>query len=283
MTNIKVAYLGPVGTFTEKAARKSFPQSELVPLSSNRRVIRAVETEEALYGVVPIENFYQGEVRDTLDALIETEKVGITGETFLKVVHCFGVLPQHGDILKILSKDQALDQCGKYLCEKYPNAETMAVSSTAEAARIIKEQAMLYAAAIASKEALLKQGLEVLAEDICPNNRTKFIILGNDATNSTGDDKTLIALHPHIRDKPGVLSGILSVISALDINLDYVQSRPDGKGGYYFYVELNGHEKDERVDLALRTIKLLLDPKKEQKNTLKVLGSYPNTRWKDDN
>ena len=281
---MKVAYLGPQGTFTEKATREVFPSEELVPLQPIRRVIRAVEAVEVDRGVVPSENFYNGEVRETLDALTESSKARIIGEKSLVVVHCLGALQGHGKIMQIYSKDQALEQCSRYLCENYPNADTLAVSSTAEAAKKIAKERMLDAAAIASDSALRESGLEVLASDICPDNKTRFVILGTTPVNRTGDDKTFIAIRPQCpkdKDRPGVLYTALGFLAGLRINLEYIQSRPDGKKGYIFYIELDGYEQDEAVRTALDSIRLSLDPQTKYPNTVKVLGSYPNTHWKE--
>jgi len=285
MAEIKVAYLGPQGTFTEKVARDFFPSEDLVPLQPIRKVVKAVETGEAEHGIVPIENFYNGEVRETLDSLTECSRTRIIAETSLAIVHCLGALQSHGQVTRIYSKDQALEQCSRYLCEKYPDADTIAVSSTALAAERVAREKMLDAAAIASESALKAAGLEILASDICPNNKTRFAVLWTASTNRSGDDKTFIAIHPQhprVRDKPGVLDCALGFFARLGINLEYIQSRPDGKRGYIFYIELNGHERDEAVVSALDSIRLSLDQQKMFPNTVKVLGSYKNTHWKEE-
>lgn len=279
---MKVGYLGPEKTFTEKAARAMFPDRELVPVQPIRNVIRAVEDERFEYGVVPIENFYNGEVRQTLDTLIECSKTLIVMEMAFEIVHCLGALPQHSEIKQILSKDQALEQCYRFIGENYPYAEEIATSSTAEAAKIIASERRLNAGAIAPEAALLASGLEVLAKDICPNNRTRFIAVSRHIPQPTGDDKTFLAIHPPT-DKPGILAAISNSFGLYNINLEYFQSRPDGKKGYFFYVELNGHQSESRVKKAIDTVKSALDPKDEHPETIKILGSFPNTHWKNDN
>lgn len=277
---MKVAYLGPEKTFTEKVARELFAHEELIPILPIRRVVRAVDTEAADFGVVPLENLYGGAVTETLDSLTDCERVKVVKETSLGVVHCLGALKGHGPILKVLSKDQALDQCGRYLCEKYPEVMVIATSSTAEAAQRIAESRMLDSAAIGPEKALNEAGLEILAKDICPNNRTRFAILGRNPTESSGNDKTLLVLHPPVRDRPGVLYRSLGFFAGLDLNLETIHSRPDGDKGYLFYIEVGGHAADERVRSAIDAIRLSLDPKKEHPNVVKVLGSYVNTHWK---
>ena len=285
LTNMKpkVAYLGPEKTFTEKAAKQAFPDADLVPMQPIRNVVLAIENERADYGVVPLENFYNGEVRDTLDSLTECSRARIIQEQPLSIIHCLGALKEHGTITIIRSKDQALEQCSRYLCEHYPSATLIATASTAEAAKYIAEQKALDSAAIANEQALLDSKLEVLAKDICPNNKTRFVILARQDTEQTGDDKTFLAIHPSIKDRPGVLYNTLGFLAGLGINLEAIQSRPDGRKGYYFYLELDGHEKDRNVALALDAIRLSLDPSSKHPKSIKILGSYPNTHWKDEN
>jgi len=280
---MKVAYLGPEKTFTEKVTKELFPQEELIPLIPIRKVIMAVETGEVQLGVVGLENFYNGEVRETLDVLTKAENARIIMEKAGQVVHCFGALPNHKEINKIYSHPQAIEQCSEFLYENYPNATVTSVGSTAEAANLIAKNKEYDSAAIAPKPALLAANLEVLAEDICPNNKTRFIVIGREKTQSTGDDKTLLAIHPPIRDKSGVLHHILGFFAGLEVNLEYIQSRPDRKKGYYFYIEVDGHKEDKLLKHAIEGVRLSLDPEEQYTDTIKVLGSYPNSHWKDDN
>lgn len=276
----KVAYLGPAGTFTEKVTREVFPNGELIPVSTNRGVIRQVEAGETEQGVVPIENFYNGEVREVLDALRDCGNVRIVAEKALTIIHCLGALHEHGTIGRVLSKDQALEQSSSYLYANYPDAQIIAVSSTAEAVSQIKTGTLLDSAAIAAEKAITDGGLEVLARDICPNNKTRFAILGREITTAaTGDDKTFLAIHPP-EDRPGVLANLLNIFSAFGVNLEYIQSRPDRKSGYWFYVELDGHVTEGRISHALETINASLNPQGIYSDIMRVLGSYANSRWK---
>jgi len=278
----KVAYLGPAKTFTEAAAIKLVgDKCELVPIQPIRSVINAIEIGAVEYGVVPLENIYMGPVLQTVDSLRRCEKPKIVAETSLKIVHCLGALPGHRKIEQILSKDQALEQCEAYLCDNYPDAQTIATASTAEAADYIAKTSSSNGAAIANEAALAKSGLEILAKDLCPNNRTRFVLLGREPMFRKGDDKTMLVIHPPIRDKPGVLRDCLDIFGSQHINLECVYSRPDGKKGYFFYVELDGHESDPNVETALKAIRLSLDPKTAHHDTIKILGSFPNSHWKD--
>ncbi len=280
---MKVAYLGPEKTFTERVTRELFPEMNLVPIQPIRNVVMAVETERAERGVVPLENFYNGHVIHTLDSLTRCEKAKIMQEKSTKVVHCLGALPNHGKIARIYSKDQALEQCDEYIYTNFPDTETIATASTAEAADFIAKNNYLDAAAIAPQGALIKSGLEIIATDLCPNNKTRFVVLGRDSTMPTGDDKTILAIHPPLRDHPGVLADLLNILGSQHINLECIYSRPDGRKGYFFYLELNGHEKDENVSIALQALRYSLDPRHKHPDTLKILGSFTNSHWKDEN
>jgi chorismate mutase/prephenate dehydratase len=254
-------------------------------LAHIKKVVLAVESGKADFGVVPLENYYNGEVIQTLDALTHCAfKTRIIMEKPMQIVHCLGALKNHGVIKNIFSKDQALEQCEEYLTDNYPLATPIAVSSTSEAVERIVKENLLDSAAIASKSALLNAGLIILAEDICPNNITRFIGLAKESirsTNSTGNDKTFMVIHPPRRDKPGTLFHCLAPLKAQDINLEDARSRPDRKGGYYFYLEFSGHKKDIQVAEAMRSIKGYLDVENKFNDAVRILGSYPNTHWKD--
>jgi len=279
---MKIAYLGPERTFTEKAARDLFQEGELVPLVHIRKVIQAVENGETEFGVIPFENYHNGKVIHTLDALSRyAAKARLIREKAFRIVHCIGALPNHREINNVFSKDQALEQCDEYLADNYPSATPVAVSSTSEAARRIAEEKLLNAAAISSEESLVSSGLEVMAKDICPNNLTRFIVLGRSPTRPTEDDKTFLAIHPPRMDEAGVLYGCLGFPAAYKVNLDDLLPRPDRRGGYYFYTEMSGHEQEPRIQRVLGDIKYFLDPENKSPDAVKVFGSYPNTHWKD--
>jgi len=281
MTKITIAYLGPKGTYTETIAKQLFAEAHLIPIIPIRKVIFAVENSEVDKAIVPLENFFNGEVREVLDTLQECSKTKIEKEVSNKIIHCLGALKNHREIKEVMSKDQALEQCSVYLANKYPNIKLIQTPSTAEAITIIKEKGLINHAAIASEKTLLENDFEIIAKDLCPNNKTRFVILSKDKTSTTKDDKTLLSVHPEIKDKPGVLKGILDIISEENINLEYIQSRPDGKNGYYFYLELEGHQKEKKINGAIIKLKNLLDPENKYQEVIKVLGSYPNSHWKE--
>ena len=278
----KVAYLGPENSFTGDITKEIFKNENLISMPTIRKIIISVENDELDFGVVPLENFYNGEIRETLDTLTEASKTRILMEKYSKIVHCIGALKGHTKILKILSKDHAIEQCSKYISSKYPNATPITTLSTAEAVEVIHNNKMLDAGAIASENALKKFNFEILSKDLCPNNKTRFAVVGKAETKSTGDDKTLLVIHPDI-DRPGVLYNTLKFFYEQNINLTSIQSRPDGKNGYYFYIELVGHETDKKVKEAIDKIKNFLgSEKKFSEEVVKILGSYPNSHWKEE-
>lgn len=274
---MKVAYLGPAGSFSEKAALSSFPNGELTPIQTIRNVIESVESGKVEYGVVPLENFYNGIVMQTIDTLTEVKKTRIVSESYLRIEHCIGALSNHKEILKIISHPQALEQCSRYISLKYPGAETINSESTSKAAQLVKEGKMSDAAAIASKIALENNGLKILDNDILPNNITRFAIVSLLTEKESKKSKTLISIHPNI-DKSGILYNILKFISDAKINMRHIHSRPDGKGKYYFVLEIDGHQNDKNMIGALRGIKSYL----EDNESVKVLGSYTD-RGEHDN
>jgi len=278
---MKIAYLGPKNTFTERVAKEIFPGGDLIPIQPIRNVVMAVENGKVARAVVPLENFYNGPVIQTFDSLTRCGNVRIIQEKAIKVVHYLGTLKSHSSILRIYSKDQALEQCNGFIAANFPDATTIATASTAEAVEYISKEKLLDAAAIAPREALLKSGLKVIASDLCPSNSTRFVVLGKDENTHTGDDKIILAIHPPIRDRPGVLADCLNILCSQHINLEGLHSRPDGKKGYYFYIELDGHENDENVRIALQALKYSLDPKHKHPDTIKILGSFANSHWKD--
>jgi len=281
---MKVAYLGPPGTFTEKVAKQVFPNLELTPFSIMSGVVFAVENKKTDYGVVPLENFYNGDVRPTLDALRKCIRTKIIAERALQVVHCLGVLPGVRKIEYIYSKDQALEQCGDYLFRNFPEANEIPVSSTSEAAQRVVRENLLEAAAIAPKETLIQAGLEVIAEDLCPNNKTRFAVIARENTQPTGNDKTLLAFNPPEKDRSGILCDLLGYFKALEINITSLFTRPDvtpTRRGYWFYIEVQAHERDRKLLTAIRGIRNYLDPtnKIPFASIIKSLGSYRDSKW----
>lgn len=268
---VKVAYLGPVGTFSEEAARSYFESAgaDFTPCPSVHDVSRLVDVSDADFGVVPVENSLEGSYTVALGLLLET-RLMVCGEVERRIHHNLIAKPgtRLQDIRLVVSHSQALAQCREYLERTLPKAERREVASTARAVEMLKE--LENAAAIGAMTSAKIYGMEVLAKGIedQPNNFTRFFILGHTDCQTTGRDKTSIIFA--VRDVPGALFKALEAFSTRDINLTKVESRPT-RGQpwqYVFYLDFEGHKDDVKcrealTDLASKCI------------FLKVLGSYP--------
>ena len=269
---MKVAYLGPQGTFSEQAALDYAHSAELVACRSITAAAMSVLTGTADEAVCPIENSYQGAVTDTLDALLHEEGLRIRQELALDIVHNLMVKP--GVVLaavkRVYSHPQALGQCRRYLEQHLPNAEPAAAMSTAEAV----EQAIasdVPAAAIAPSRAAELYGAQIIAPGIQDdgNNVTRFVVLARDDHPRTGNDLTSVAM-AFSQDRPGQLFGVLKEFAERNINLTKIESRPTrlGLGKYYFLMDIEGHRNEPVLREVLGTIG-------EKASLLKVFGSYP--------
>lgn len=267
---IKVAYLGPEGTFTQEAAFKHFGQSaNCVPMAAIDEVFREVAAGAADYGVVPVENSTEGVVNHTLDNFLESS-LQISGEVELRIHHHFLIGPNTdaGHISRVYSHSQSLAQCRKWLDAHYPKIERVAVSSNAEAARRIRTE--WNSAAIAGDMAAELYSLDKLHEKIedRPENSTRFLIIGRETVPPSGDDKTSIIVS--MRNEPGALLHLLEPFYRAKVDLTRVETRPSptGKWNYVFFVDFKGHVSDPAVKTALDEIK-------PRVADLKLLGSYP--------
>lgn len=267
---IRVAYLGPEGTFTEQAAIKHFGHSAVpVSMSTIDQVFREVEAGAANYGVVPIENSTEGVVNHTLDKFMDSN-LKICGEVELRIHHNLlsSDVTNTGNITRIYSHAQSLAQCRQWLDSHYPNVERVAVSSNAEAAKKIKSE--WNSAAIAGEMAAEKYQLVKLAEKIedRPDNSTRFLIIGTQEVLPSGDDKSSVVVA--MKNKPGALHDLLEPFHRHRVDLTRVESRPSRVSNwtYVFFIDFVGHCDDDPVKLALQEVS-------ESAADLKFLGSYP--------
>jgi prephenate dehydratase/prephenate dehydrogenase len=270
-----VGFLGPEGTYTDEAARQLFPDATRVAYSSIDAVFDAVAAREIHAGVVPTESLVQGPVTETLDNLFRyAGRVTISDMLVLSIDHALGALGQSSDIRRILSKDQALHQCSEYLARTYPHAALLETPSTTAAMEMIVRQGWRDAAAIGHAAALQQYGLEVVAQGIGnpPQNKTKFAVLGDRYHAPTGTDTTSFVIYPH-RDRIGLLEDILHLISRENgLNLSSIHSRPDTKGGFRFYIEVEGHIADVAVAHCLAAMERALGSDDIE---VRVFGAYP--------
>jgi len=266
---MKIAFLGPEGTFTHAAAHAHFGKSvSTVPLSAIDEVFREVESGAAHYGVVPVENSTEGIVNYTLDMFVQSP-LKICSEVELRIHH--HLMSSVGDLQQVktvYAHQQALAQCREWLDRNMPGVDCVAVSSNAEAARKAGEQQD--AAAIASEAAADIYQLGILARNIedHPDNATRFLVIGRKTPGRCGNDKTSLLLMA--ANKPGALQALLKPFADNDISLTRVESRPSHSGtwDYVFFVDIEGCSEDENVACALQELH-------EVASMIKILGSYP--------
>ena len=281
---MRIAFLGPQGTFSEEAAEiyrsTSGCTHELVQCTSNAEVIRAVAEGRADEGVVAIENSIEGPVSVTLDMLAFDVALHIKGEILVPIVQNLLVRYETAEggtgagaraVTKILSHPQAVGQCTAFLNRYFPNVPVQYASSTALAAQMVADSGEHWAA-IASARAATQCGLAVLLPSIQDkdNNVTRFVVLSRDRDGAnTGKCKTSIVFATeHV---PGSLYRALGVLNLWDLNLTKIESRPakNQLGNYIFFVDIEGHREDESIRDALTMLK-------KKTFYFKMLGSYPS-------
>jgi len=266
---LAVAYLGPQGTFSEMALAKQFGTNiEAVPCGSIDDVFRAAETGTAQYAVVPVENSTDGAVGRTLDLLLTTP-LKICAEVVLRVQqNLMAKRPSMKAIRKLYSHPQSLAQCHGWLSQNLPGVQRVPLASNAEAARVAAKEAG--AAAIGPEIAAERYGLRLLARSIedDPKNRTRFLVLGSHDAGSSGKDRTSLVMTAH--NRPGSLHDLIASFATHGVSMTRLESRParTGQWEYYFYVDIEGHQKDEKVAKAVAELR-------DKAPFVKVFGSYP--------
>src|SRR5690606_25273691 len=253
---VKVAYLGPEGTFTQQATLKHFGHSAVaLPFSAIDEVFREVEAGAVNYGVVPVENSTEGVVNHTLDNFMGSN-LKICVEVELRIHHNLMVssVTNTNSISRIYSHAQSLAQCRKWLDAHYPNAERVAVNSNAEAAKRLKGE--WNAAAIAGAMAAELYGLKIIAEKIedQPDNSTRFLIIGKQAVPPSGIDKTSIVVAT--RNEPGALHNLLEPFHRHGIDLTRVETRPSRTGvwNYVFFIDFVGHVDESLIGDVMKEV-----------------------------
>ena len=268
---IRVSYLGPEGTFSEQAVRKHFGRAvDALPVPSVDEAFRRCESGGAHFTVVPAENSTEGVVGRTLDLLVTTP-LRICGEIELRVQqNLLSKADSLRTIRKVYSHSQSLAQCNGWLAQNLPGVERVPVASNAEAAqRASSEEG---AAAIAGEAAGERYRLNALARSIedDPNNTTRFLVLGRVDPSPSGRDRTSLVMSAE--NKPGAVHALLTPLAEHKVSMTRIESRPAATRSalweYMFYIDVEGHQKDEPLAKALAELKRLAP-------YLKVLGSYP--------
>ncbi len=267
---LSAAFLGPKGTYTESATVKYFGSCITpVPVDTIDAVFREVASGNCDFGVVPVENSTEGVVTHTLDTFLNSS-LNICGEVLVPIHHCMiSSSTAVSDIKIIYSHSQSLAQCRKWLDKHFPGVPREAVSSNAEAVRKIVGRGD--AGAIAGELAAQAYDVPVLQENIEdePDNTTRFIVLGRQPVDASGDDKTAVAFS-FTKNRPGGLHKAIGVFSERNIDMTRIESRPSRtqRWNYVFYVDFVGHISDPQVGEALEELQSRTD-------FMKILGSFP--------
>ncbi len=275
---MRVAFLGPVGTYGEQAAQQlleleGIAAAELVPQLGIRAVVQALASAACDAAVVPVENSVEGGVTTCLDALWEHPDLAIARALVLPIRHALLGSGSIDGVSEVLSHPQALAQCSQWLGEHLPGALQLPTSSTADAARMVAGSR--FRAAVASLQAAEEHGLEVLAYPIndVSGNCTRFLLLRRGERSSCGPLASLaFSLHSN---QPGALLEALSCFAHRGLNMSRIESRPSKRemGEYIFFVDLELPKGQPRPALeeALQELRPLCEH-------LALFGAYPLTQ-----
>jgi chorismate mutase/prephenate dehydratase len=269
---LKVAYLGPEGTFTQSAVFKHFGHSvHALAVPTIDEVFHEVESGTADFGVAPIENSSEGTVNiHTLDMFL-TSPLKICGEIELRIhQHLMGRMHDLKDVKRVCSHPQSLAQCRGWLVQHLPDVEKVPVVSNAEAARRARDEEGT--AALAGESAAKVYGLRILFNTVedRDDNTTRFVVVGRKLFPASGHDKTSIVVSAAETEEPGVLLQLLAPLSRHGVSMTRIESRPSRKRKWddVFFLDLDGHAEDARVSKAL-------DEMRTKASLFKVLGSFP--------
>ena len=266
---VTVGYLGPAGTYSQAAAVKQFGHfASTVPLPDIDEVFREVEAGALHYGVVPVENSTEGMVNRTLDCFIGST-LSVCGEVELPIHQCLMVGGDGTqDIDVIYSHAQSLAQCRMWLDHQYPGIPREVAPSNGEAAK--RASSELNVAAIAGETAAELYGLRIIARNIedHPDNKTRFLVIGQQEVGPSGHDKTSILVST--QNEPGALFNILQPFQKHDISLTRIETRPAkaGNWSYVFFIDFDGHWQDDNIQLVLDEVRAVA-------SEVRNLGSYP--------
>jgi prephenate dehydratase len=269
---MKVGALGPAGTSSEAVAWAWFKgKFEVVTYLTISEVAKAVARGDVDAGVIPVESLREGPVGEALDALTWAD-VKASAEIVRPISYSLLTVKgsKFSNIIQVLSHPQALAQCKDFISKRLPKAELIEMTSTAKAAEQVSKKGDRSAAAIGPKNLAKLYRLQVLHDNVEgeEKNVTRFLVITKNDSKRTGNDKTSIVFSTEA-DKPGILYEILGAFASRRINLTKIESRPSKRvlGDYLFFIDLEGHREDERVEEALREVK-------KKTSMLKVIGSY---------
>ena len=269
-STIRVSFQGEKGSYSDEASEKYFGKHVAVrPCRTLRGVFHAVEAREVAFGIVPIENSYEGSINETYD-LLATTTSKVCGEVTVRVRHC--LIARQGTKLSqiriVYSHPQALAQCATFL--RAHRLEGVPSYDTAGSVKFVKEMQSSKVAAIASRRAARLYAMQIISEGIeaTGTNYTRFLILGRKIASRSGDDKTSVIFG--VEHSPGSLYRALHALANRKINLTKIESRPvkDTPWQYNFFVDFQGHVQDRVCQQALKDLQ-------HRSTFVKMLGSYP--------
>lgn len=270
---LTIAYLGPEGTFSQLACVKHFGNGAITrACKSVGEALRLTEGGQCDYAAIPVENSTEGSVGKHLDLLIHSPLVAV-GEVNLRIrLQLLSKFPMD-EIKVITAHPQALGQCRKWIQENLPDAEIRPATSNGSAAKCAAETDEKGVAAIASKMAAELYNLEIVAPNIEdePNNTTRFLIMGENETKSTGADKTsLVVSAPN---RAGAVYDLIEPLNRHGVSMCKLESRPSKLAlwDYFFFIDVEGHHDDDNVKKALDEIQ-------EVSSFFRIIGSYPTSR-----
>ena len=267
---LKIAFLGPEGTFSQSAVFKQFGEAVTgVPVSTIEEIFSKVQSELADFGVIPVENSTEGVVANTLDMFL-TSPLYICGEVEVRIrQHLMGCMHGLKDIKRIYSHPQSFAQCRSWLLSELQGIELIPTSSNAiGASRALKEDG---AAAIAGDVAASVYSLNIICADIedHSDNTTRFYVIGHNLCQSSSNDKTTFLISPSGTEGPGVLLDLLEPLAKYGINMTSIQSRPSRrrKWDYVFFVDIDGNADDINIRSALKEAE-------KKSRFFRILGTY---------
>lgn len=268
--DLTIAYFGPEATNTHQAARSRFGSSvKYAAQVTIADVFDAVARGQADYGVVPIENSTEGAVNHTLDVFMESD-LRICAQIMMRIENHLAAKCAREDLRKLYSHPQVFGQCRNWLRRELPHVDLIEVASTPRAAELAASEPN--AGALVGRMAAEVHGLALLAESVQdnPNNTTRFLVVGHNIAQPTGDDRTSLMFS--LQDKVGALFSAIEPFKALKINMSKIESRPSKRKAweYFFYVDIDGHAEDAPVATAIAELE-------RHCTFVKILGAYPRT------
>ena len=271
--DLKIAYLGPEGTWTHQAAIKKFGHSVDYRSQANfAEVFDQVARRHVSYGVVPIENSTEGAVSHTLDLFVESP-LRICAQILLRIENGLMASIPREEIKTLYSHPQVFGQCRSWILQNFPEADLVEVSSTTKAAQLANQNSADGAAALGGELAAEMHGLTMLETSIQDRatNTTRFLVIGEETCPPTGNDRTSLLFSVH--DRPGSLVKALQAFDSFEFNMSKIESRPSKQKDweYIFYVDLAGHCEDPELQNALSTLETHC-------SVVKTLGSYPDVQ-----